>query len=99
MSKELRYMRSEFDDIILKETREYKAYELGHVHGIFNTYLYIEEITDKKTAMKIFQDIMDQDDNIGRTLTKLIELHNQPNDKINDLLDMREKYEATKYKD
>lgn len=94
MSKVSRYISKEFDSII-KDSREYRAYELGVAYGYYHLYEYIQSENGVKAAKNSFKVFIERDDKIGEYFRKLIEIDEEPNSKVDDMLDKMEKYQST----
>ena len=94
MSKVSRYISKEFDSII-KDSRQYRAYELGVASGYYHLYEYIESEDGVEAAKKSFKVFIESNDRIGEYFRKLIELGEETNSKVDDMLDKMEKYQST----
>lgn len=98
MSKTSNFVTKEFDTII-KDSREYRAYELGVASGCFNLYSYIKKAEGVENAKKAFEHIFDGSDRTSEYFRKLIELDEEPLTEKEKLIfefqEKHEKYRAT----
>lgn len=98
MSKVDRYISKEFNSI-LKDSREYRAYELGFASGYYKLYEYIKIVNDVETAKEFFKEFTEGEDRVGEYFRKLVELDEKINSEKDDFLDKLDKYDATKDKE
>ena len=77
MSKVSNFISKEFNTI-LKETREYRAYELGVASGYYNLYNYIKLDSGEEFAKKFFKSFLEGTDKVNEYFRKLIELSEEP---------------------
>ena len=73
MSKTGDFITKEFDTII-KDSREYKAYELGMASGYFQLYKYIEVEFGEQHVKKQFESFIKGTERMYEYFRKLIEL-------------------------
>lgn len=77
MSKVSRFISKEFDTII-RDSREYRAYELGVASGYFQLYKYIITDLGEEQAQRSFESFITGEDRISEYFKKLIELDSEP---------------------
>jgi len=77
MSKVSNFIAKEFDTII-KDSREYRAYELGVAGGYFHLYSYIKEESGIDFAKNSFKAFINEDSRTCEYFRKLIELDEEP---------------------
>lgn len=81
MSKISNFITKEFNTII-KDSREYRAYELGVASGYFGLYEYIKIEIGVNKAKEIFKDVIKGEERVNEYFNKLIELDDQPKTKL-----------------
>lgn len=86
MSRVSDYISKEFDTII-KDSREYRAYELGVASGWYYLYDYISKENGAEEAKKTFKTFFEGTDKQCEHFRKLVELSEEPKDKIDKIID------------
>jgi len=77
------FISKEFETII-KDSREYRAYELGVAGGYFQLYSYIKEESGIEFAKNLFKAFIDEDSRTCEYFRKLIELDEEPMTEIEE---------------
>jgi hypothetical protein len=94
MSKVSNFIDKEFNTII-KDSREYKSYELGVASGYFNLYYYIKMSDGVEVAKETFKSFIEGTDRASEYFRKLIEIDDEPSTKI-DANNLKFEYEDLK---
>lgn len=76
MSKTSNFIANEFDTII-KDSREYRAFELGTASGCFNLYSYIKKEDGIESAKKSFKFILEGTDRASEYFRELIKIDDE----------------------
>lgn len=86
-----KFIQSEFDRII-KDSREYRAFELGVAYGNFGLFKYVKSNMDEEKAKEIFKDCINGKDRISEYFNKLIELDKEQNTETEELIEKLNKH-------
>jgi len=77
MSKISNFICKEFDTII-KDSREYRAYELGMANGFFELYRYIKTDIRVDKAKEQFKYFIQGKERVSEYFNRLIEIDEKP---------------------
>lgn len=86
MSKTKDFVTKEFDTII-KDSREYRAYDLGMAAGFFQLYKYIEGDMGEQHVKKQFESFMNGTERMYEYFRKLVELDEETKINLEDLIE------------
>ena len=86
MSKTNNYISEQINEII-KDTREFRAYDLGFAAGLFELYKRIKNEAGEEFANKQFRYLINKKERIAEYFNKLIELDKEPMTKADKLRD------------
>lgn len=86
MSKVSNFITKEFDTII-KDSREYRAYELGMAAGSFQLYSYIKIDMGEQHVKEQFKSFIDGTERTCEYFRKLIELDEEPMTEAEEIAD------------
>jgi hypothetical protein len=81
MSKVDKYVANEFEGII-KETREYRAFELGTAHGLFQLYKHVVKEESVEYAKETFKTFINGKEAYSKYFRKLIEIDEESRENI-----------------
>lgn len=96
MSKTSDFIIKEFDTII-KDSREYRAYELGVANGFFELYKYIVLDMGEEKAIEFFQHFIEGKDKVSEYFNKLIELDKEPLTDVEKKIEKLKEYNAKNF--
>jgi len=88
MSKISKFICKEFDTII-KDSREYRAYELGMANGFFELYRYIKIDIGIDKAKEQFKYFIQGKERVSEYFNRLIEIDEEP---VNEWEEKIERY-------
>lgn len=86
MSKTNDFISKEFDTII-KDSREYRAYDLGMASGYFQLYKYIKSDVGEEKTNEQFKLFMEGTERMYEYFRKLVEIDKQPSTEAEILIE------------
>ena len=89
--KVYQFVNKEFEGII-KDSREYRAYELGVATGWFELYRYIKTEIGEKTSKEYFKHPINGESRISEYFNKLIELDKEQNTEAEEVIEKLNKH-------
>jgi len=85
------FISKEFETII-KDSREYRAYDLGMASGFFHLYKYMIVDIGEEKAKEQFKLFMDGNERMYEYFNELLRLDKEENTKAEDMVEKLNKY-------